>query len=113
MKETKYWNRYYRYVNGVKVIQKFNKDVDPNTTTEYTDWVRGTGPLSNELLNRLTEINQKHWTNKPKSTEQKKKMAEASKGRKKSETHKASLRKAWETRRIRQNNDNPISQAKA
>jgi hypothetical protein len=113
MKETKYWNRYYRYVNGVKVIQKFNKDIDPNKTTEHTDWVRGTGPLSSELLNRLSEINRRHWTNKPKSLEQRQKMADASKGRKKSETHRESLRKAWETRRIRESGNSTTSETNA
>jgi len=97
-------------INGIKIIQKFDSGVDPNTTTEHTDWVRGTGPLTDELLNRLKEINRKHWTNKPKSLEQRQKMADASKGRKKSETHKQSLRKAWETRRLRESNNSIIGE---
>jgi len=113
MKQTTYWNRYHRFENGVKIIQKFDIGIDPNKTTEHTDWIRGTGPLTPELLNRLSEINRLNWSNKPKTLEQRQKMADASKGRKKSDAHRESLRKAWETRRLREAGASTTSETSA
>jgi len=97
------WSRWHRYdMNGVKQIKRFEIDEIPCPLIDegYTEWVRGTGPLSPEHYKNVAEAVRNTCKGKPKSPEQKMKMSKAAAGRPKSEEHKQSMREAWKRRRL-------------
>jgi len=89
----KKWHRWHRYVNEIKIIKNFPIDETP------IGWIRGTGTVKPETLNKLIASNHKNWKGIPKSPEQKQKMSLAKLGKPKSEQHKQSLKKAWQARK--------------
>ena len=96
------WARWHRFDNnGVKYIRKFNVDEIPNPLIEkgFSEWKRGTGPLSRQqYLNITTAVRASHL-GVPKSENTKYKMSVAKKGVPKSEQHKQSMRDAWARRK--------------
>jgi hypothetical protein len=101
MKQTKY-NRYHRYdMNGTKYIKRFEHGIVPTDVPDegYTEWVKGTGPHSDEAYNKVVEGIRKACKGVPKSDEQKMKMRIAKLGVPKTEQHKINMRKTFERKR--------------
>jgi hypothetical protein len=101
MKTTKY-NRYHRFdMNGTKYIKRFEHGVVPKTIPDegYTEWVKGTGPHSEEAYLKVVEGIRKACVGVPKSPEQKLKMRMAKLGVPKTEEHKINMRKTFERKR--------------
>lgn len=65
----------------------------------FSEWIRGTGPLSPEHRENVAKALRAVCKGVPKSVEQKEKMRLAKLGVPKSESHKESMRKAWIRRR--------------
>ena len=105
MKYQGLWSRWHRFdINGVKHIKKFSIDEVPTPLQEsgFTEWRRGTGPLSPTHRQNVAEALRAACKGVPKTPEQKEKMRQAKLGKPKSESHKESMRKAWERRRQRE-----------
>lgn len=103
MTEQLLWTRWHRFDdNGNKHIKRFETHDDPTNIVEegYTQWCRGTGPLSGEQYNNVVNAIRKTCLGKPKSDAQKEKMRQAKLGKPKSEEHKKNMSKAWEKRKI-------------
>jgi len=94
---TKYKNlfsRWHRFdEQGKKHIKRFELNETPNPLKEtgYTEWVRGTGPLSEQHYNNVKVALQKACLGKPKSIEHRQKMRLAKLGVPKSEEHKRNM----------------------
>jgi hypothetical protein len=106
----KLWSRWHRYdTNNVKYIRKFSIGETPNPMQEegFTEWFRGTGPLSKEHYEKVAEAMRRLSLGKPKSTETKSKMSMAKRGKPKSEQHKKNMSLAQRRRfqRIKNNNE--------
>jgi hypothetical protein len=102
MKYKGLWSRWHRFDDdGVKYIQKFNIDETPTPLTEigYTEWRRGTGPLAPEHYKNVANALREMCKGKPKSLEQRQKMALAKRGIPKSEAHKQAMSKTWQRKR--------------
>ena len=105
MKYQGLWSRWHRFDdNGVKQIKKFSIDEVPSPLQEpgYTEWRRGTGPLSQVHRQNVAEALRAACKGVPKTPEQKAKMRAAKLGVPKSPEHRESMRKAWERRRQRE-----------
>ena len=103
MNKTVKWTRWHRFdSNGNKYIKRFELNDHPETIVEegYTQWSRGTGPLSEEQYNNVANAVRKLNLGIPKSPEQREKMRLAKLGKPKSEEHRKNMSKAWETRRL-------------
>lgn len=97
------WSRWHRFNNvGVKYIKRFNVDETPNPLTEegFTEWRRGTGPLSPEHYENVVSAVRKNCVGVPKPESTKYKMRLAKLGVPKSEEHKKSMSEAWKRKRI-------------
>lgn len=102
MKYKGLWSRWHRFDDlGNKHIQKFNIDEIPSPLTEsgYTEWRRGTGPLADEHYKNVANALREMCKGKPKSLEQRQKMALAKRGIPKSEAHKQAMSKTWQRKR--------------
>ena len=96
------WTRWHRFDDkGVKYIKKFPVDTTPNPLQEegYTQWVRGTGKLTEEHYNNVVNAVRKACVGVPKSEEQKEKMRQAKLGVPKSEEHKKNMSLSWQRKR--------------
>jgi hypothetical protein len=105
MKYLGLWSRWHRYdSNGIKHIKKFKIDEVPSPLKDegFTEWTRGTGPLSPQHRQKLAVALRNVCLGVPKSEEQKLKMREAKLGVPKSDEHRENMRKAWERRRKRE-----------
>lgn len=97
------WTRWHRFDdNGTKYIKRFELNETPNPLHEegYTQWSRGTGPLSDEHYNNVVTAIRAVCKGVPKSKEHREKMRLAKLGKPKSEEHKKNMSKAWERRRL-------------
>lgn len=102
MSNTILWSRWHRYDSkGVKYIKKFeiNETPAPSIEEGFTEWKRGTGPLSPEQYINITTAVRAFSKGIPKSPETKYKMSVAKKGIPKSEQHKQNMRDAWARRK--------------
>lgn len=102
MKYKGYWSRWHRFdLNGVKYIRKFGITETPEPLIEngYTQWRRGTGPLSPEHYKNVSNAVRAFSLGKPKSETQKHKMRLAKLGIPKTPEHRENMRKAWEKKR--------------
>ncbi len=102
MKKEVRWTRWHRYDdNGNKHIKRFENHEDPSDIVEkgYTQWVRGTGKLSEEHYNNVVTAIRAVCQGVPKSKEQKEKMRQAKLNVPKSEEHKKNMSLAWQRRR--------------
>jgi hypothetical protein len=96
------WSRWYRFDSkGVKYIKKFeiNEAPAPSMDIGFTEWKRGTGPLSPAQYENITNAVRRSCTGVPKSPATKYKMSVAKKGIPKSEQHKQNMRDAWARRK--------------
>ncbi len=103
MNEKKLWSRWHRFNSlGVKYIKRFDVDETPNPLTEegFTEWRRGTGPLSPEHYENVVNAVRKNCVGVPKPESTKYKMRLAKLGVPKSEEHKKSMSEAWKRKRI-------------
>ena len=97
------WTRWHRFDDkGNKYIKRFELNEQPEIMIEegYTEWKRGTGPLTGEQYENVSNAVRAASKGKPKTPEQKEKMRLAKLGVPKSEDHKKALSKAWEIRRL-------------
>lgn len=96
-----HWTMWYRFdKNNVKYIKKFPVDFIPGEIEEgYTQWKRGTGPLSKLHYEKVKRGIQQACLGVPKSTETKLKMREAKLGIPKSLEHRQNMRLAHQRRR--------------
>jgi hypothetical protein len=102
MKYKGLWSRWHRFdTEGNKYIQKFEIDQipDPIQDAGYTEWRRGTGPLAPEHYKNVANALREMCKGKPKSPEQRQKMAEAKRGKPKSQAHKDAMSKTWQKKR--------------
>lgn len=102
MKYKGLWSRWHRFDHiGNKYIQKFSIDEIPNPIQDvgYTEWRRGTGPLAPEHKKNVVRALREMCAGKPKSAEQRAKMAEAKRGIPKSQEHKDAMSKTWQRKR--------------
>lgn len=102
MKYKGLWSRWHRFDHdGNKYIQKFKIDEIPNPIQDvgYTEWRRGTGPLAPEHKQNVVRALRAMCAGKPKSPEQRAKMAEAKRGIPKSQAHKDAMSKTWQRKR--------------
>lgn len=102
MKYKGMWSRWHRFdSNGAKYIKKFelNETPDPLIEEGYTEWKRGTGPMSPEHYKNLTDAVRAFSAGVPKSEEQKEKMRLAKLGVPKSEEHRKNMSLAWKKKR--------------
>ena len=107
------WARWHRFDNnGVKYIRKFNVDEIPNPLTEfgYTEWKRGTGPLSKQQYINITTAVRASHLGVPKNESKKQKMSMAKKGVPKSEQHKENMRRAWARRKQKSRQNTQVQQ---
>lgn len=111
MNQVKY-SRWHRYdSNNVKYITQCDVDKHPEPISQegYTDWRRGTGPHSPEVLIKLTEGIRKACKGVPKKPSTKEKMRQAKLGKPKSEKHKEAMRLSHKLRRgAKDENNNDI-----
>lgn len=94
--------RYHRYdKNNTKYIKRFEfNDVVPTVADHgFTQWIRGTGPHSEEGLINVAEGLRRACLGVPKPPEQREKMRQAKLGVPKSQEHKDNMRKSWYRRR--------------
>jgi len=101
MKQQKY-NRYHRYdMFGIKYIKRCEIGEIPKTMPDegYTDWIRGTGPFSEEQLLNVANGVRKACLGVPKKPETKELMRIAKLGKPKTEEHKHNMRLSWERKR--------------
>ena len=105
MKYQGLWSRWHRYdKNGIKHIKKFKIDETPSPLQDegFSEWIRGTGPLSPQHRRNVANALRNICLGVPKTEEQKLKMREAKLGVPKSLEHRENMRKAWERRRKRE-----------
>ena len=103
MNKTVKWTRWHRFdKNGTKTIKRFELNDNPSSIVEegYSQWTRGTGPLSEEHYNNVANAVRKLNKGVPKSEAQREKMRLAKLGVPKSEEHRKNMSKAWEIRRL-------------
>lgn len=96
------WSRWHRYDDeGVKHIKKFGSDEIPKPLIEqgYTEWRRGTGPMSPEQYENVTTAVKKACIGIPKTPEQKHKMRLAKLGVPKSVEHRKNMSLAWKKKK--------------
>ena len=96
------YSRWHRFDgNGVKYIKRFDIQQTPQPLLEegFTEWVRGTGPHSEEALENLRVAIQRACKGVPKSPVTKQKMREAKLGKPKSEQHKLNMKLSHQRRR--------------
>ena len=108
-KQTKY-NRYHRYdMNGKKYIKRYELGTAPTDIPDegYTNWIKGTGPHSEEAYKKVSDGIRKACKGVPKSEEHKQKMRDAKLGVPKSEQHKINMRKSFEKKRQQNNSTEP------
>lgn len=101
MTKTKHWTRWHRFDEaGTKFIKRFEIDeVPPKSEEGFTEWTRGTGPLTEEHYNNVANAVRKVTAGIPKSEEQKEKMRLAKLGVPKSDAHRKAMADAWVKRR--------------
>ena len=108
------WSRWHRFdTNGVKYIKKFNIGETPTPIEEqgFSEWHRGTGPLSESHYNNVSAALRNLSLGKPKSPETKLKMSMAKRGKPKSPEHRRNMSLAQRQRFNRKNNEpNTIQQ---
>lgn len=88
------WSRWYRFdTNNVKYIRKFQIDEIPSPLIEdgYTEWKRGTGPLSPTHYENVANALRRISKGKPKSERTKYLMRQAKLGVPKTEQHKLNM----------------------
>jgi hypothetical protein len=102
------WSRWYRFDSkGIKYIRKFQIDEIPTPLHEegYTQWKRGTGPLTHEnylkLSNKLREVH----TGVPKTEQTKQLMRKAKLGVPKTMEHRKNMSLAHRKRLQRIKNE--------
>lgn len=94
------WTRWHRFDSkGVKMIRKFDIGEKPVNEPGYTEWKRGTGPMSPETYENVTNAVRKACLGVPKSEEQKLKMRLAKLGVPKTEEHRKNMSLAAKKRR--------------
>ena len=96
------WTRWHRYDSaGNKQIKKFYHDNPPSPLCEegYTQWVRGTGKLTEQHYNNVVNAVRKACVGVPKTEEQKEKMRQAKLGKPKTEEHKKNMSLSWQKKR--------------
>ena len=100
MEKPKAYTRWHRFdKNGTKQIKKFEVNEKPVNSPEYTEWRRGTGPLSPEHYKNVTEAVRNACIGVPKTEEQKHKMRLAKLGVPKSEEQRKNMSLAWKKKR--------------
>jgi len=102
------WSRWHRFdANGVKYIRKFSIDEIPCPLIEdgFTEWYRGTGPLSESHYKKVAEAMRRLSLGKPKSPETKSKMRMAKLGKPKSDEHRKNMSLAQRRRFQRNRNE--------
>mgnify|MGYP003654753672 FL=1 len=84
-----------------KMIRRFPVDeTQPKQhNADFTPWVRGTGPHSDEALAKILYNNRKHFKGVPKSENQKEKLRQAHLGNKFTAEHRKKLSESWKTKR--------------
>ena len=84
-----------------KIIRRFgvNETQPTQHDANFTPWVRGTGPHSEEARQKTIEANRKHFKGKPKSDITKEKMSQAHLGKKFTAEHRAKLTASWKGKR--------------
>ena len=107
--------RYHRYdSNGVKEIIQLTIPQQPHPLKEdgYTEWVKGTGPHTPEVYQRVVEGVRKACLGVPKTPEQKEKMRQAKLGIPKTLEHRANMSKAHKLRCALLKEQNEIGKTK-
>jgi len=91
----------YNKATDQKVIRRFSVSETQPTQhdAQFTPWVRGTGPHSEEALAKIQAHIAKSFKGVPKSDNQKEKMRQAHLGRKFTPEHKAKLSASWKGKR--------------
>ena len=84
-----------------KIIRRFgvNETQPTQHDANFTPWVRGTGPHSEEARQKTIEANRKHFKGKPKSDITKERMSQAHLGKKFTAEHRAKLTASWKSKR--------------
>ena len=84
-----------------KIIRRFgvNETQPTQHDANFTPWVRGTGPHSEEARQKTIEANRKHFKGKPKSAITKERMSQAHLGKKFTAEHRAKLTASWKSKR--------------
>lgn len=102
------WSRWHRFdKNGVKYIRKFQIGETPTPITEegYTEWRRGTGPLSQSHYEKVSTALRNISKGKPKSEETKYLMRLAKLGIPKSVEHRKNMSLAQQRRFAREKHE--------
>ena len=84
-----------------KVIRRFgvNETQPTQHDANFTPWVRGTGPHTEEARQKTIEANRKHFKGKPKSDITKERMSQAHLGKKFTAEHRKKLKDGWKSKR--------------
>ena len=84
-----------------KMIRRFgvNEKQPTQHDPQFTPWVRGVGPHTEEALAKIRVINAEHFKGKPKSANQREKMSQAKLGRKFTKEHRSKLAASWKGKR--------------
>ena len=99
------YSRWYRYDGaGVKHIKRFKIDEIPQNEVGYTQWNRGTGPLSEETYKNISAAVRKACLGVPKSESTKQKMREAKLGKPKTAEHRKNMSIAQQRNRGKNSN---------
>lgn len=112
MKDKKY-SRWHRFDdNGVKYITQCDVELHPEPLQQegFTEWRRGTGPHSPDVLLRVQEGLRRACLGVPKTPEQKEKMRQAKLGKPKSAEHRANMSKSHKLRRKLEREQNEARQ---
>jgi len=105
------WSRWHRFdSNGVKYIKRFAIGETPVNDSSFSNWIRGTGPLSESHYNNVAAAMRKIHLGIPKKAETKYKMRLAKLGKPKSEEHKRNMSIAQQ-KRIYKKEDNAERQS--
>ena len=107
------WSRWHRFdKNNIKYIRKFKVDEVPNPMIEdgYSEWRRGTGPLSPAHYEKVVASIRKNIAGKPKNNKTKYLMRQAKLGVPKSEEHKRNMSLAQQRRFAREKHESNKSE---
>jgi hypothetical protein len=102
------YRRWHRFdANNKKIIKRFEIEEMPDPLQEegYSEWVHGTGPMSEQQHINLVTAVRKACAGVPKTEEHKFKMSIAKLGVPKTEQHKANMRLAQQRIRDARKND--------
>lgn len=103
MKYQGLWSRWHRFnEHGTKYIKRFGIDEIPEPLIEhgYTEWRRGTGPLTDQHYDNVVRAIRAFSTGVPKSENTKYKMRLAKLGVPKTMEHRKSMSEAWKRKRL-------------